>query len=248
MASIPSPRLKPAAPSSSQLLSKADAKTFRAAMRSASRRNWRDVKRHEAALSDPTAKAVLLWRRAADDASVSFKDLSEVKQSQPDWPRMTRIQAKAEKLMFQKPLSAGETIAWFTGVEPVSGEGRAALARAHYELGNKQSGDEWLRLAWRESKLTRDRQRLLFKRYKGRLSKEDHAARADHLIWLGRSHYSSAEALLPYMSKSDRAMMNARIRVGGNRSGMQTALNALTPAQSRETAILFERALWRRKR
>lgn len=246
---IPSPRVKPPAPNSSQILSRADAKIFRRAMSAADRRSWGEVKRQSAQLRDQTAKDLLLWRRAADDASVSFNDLSRVVQYQSDWPRMTRIRSKAEKILFDKdPLPDLDTIGWFGAAEPVSGEGRAALARAHYALGNSQSGDEWLRLAWRESKLTRDRQRRLFSKYKSRLTPEDNAARADYLIWLGRSHYSSAEALLPHMRKQDRKLMNARIRVGANRSGMNSAINALTPVQASDTGVLFERAYWRRKR
>jgi len=100
---------------------------------------------------------------------------------------------------------------WFAGREPVAGEGRAALARAHYRLGNKDSGELWLKSAWRDSKLNRSRQQALFKEFRGKLSKEDHAVRADHLIWLGRAHHSKAEALLPHMRKSQKALMNARI-------------------------------------
>jgi len=246
---IPTPRVKPPAPNSSQILSRKDAKIFRRAMSAADRRNWREVKRQTATLGDQTAKDILLWRRAADDAAISFSELSRVIQYQSDWPRMTRIRSKAEKILFDKdPLPDLDTVGWFGVEEPVSGEGRAALARAHYALGNSQSGDEWLRLAWRESKLTRDRQRKLFSKYKSRLTKDDHAARADYLIWLGRSHYSSAEALLPHMRSQDRKLMNARIRVGANRSGMNSAINALTPVQAKDTGILFERAYWRRKR
>ncbi len=245
----PVPRIKPAAPNSSQFLSKTDAKTFRLGLAAADRRNWTDVDRRIKALSDPIAKDVLRWRKAADDGGVSFEEMTRVIQYQSDWPRMTRIRSKAEKeLLDRAPLSPGDTIAWFGADDPVSGEGRAALAVAHYKLGNKTRGDEWLRMAWRESKLTRDRQKRLFAKYKDRLTKDDHAARADYLVWLGRSHYSSAEALLPHMSRADSNLLNARIRVGGNRSGMDAAIKRLTKTQAQDTGLLFERARWRRTR
>ena len=249
VANPPTPRVKPAAPNSSQYLSKSDAKTFRLGMAAANRRNWSDVNRRISSLSDPIAKDVLRWRKAADDGGVSFKEMTRVVDYQPEWPRMTRIRSKAEKKLFDdSPLSPRDTIAWFGANDPVSGEGRAALARAHYALGNTTSGNEWLRLAWRESKLTRDRQRRLFSKYKDRLTAADHAARADYLIWLGRSYYASAEALLPHMSRADRNLMNARIRVGANRSGMDAAIKKLTKQQAKDTGILFERARWRRTR
>jgi len=49
----PVPRIKPAAPNSSQFLTKTDAKTFRLGLAAADRRNWTDVDRRIKALSDP---------------------------------------------------------------------------------------------------------------------------------------------------------------------------------------------------
>lgn len=247
-ASVPSPRVKPDAPNSSQFLSRKDAKLLRLGMSAADRRAWRDVARYQNDLSDPIAKNILLWRRAVSNANMSWDEYEYVITQMSDWPRMVRIKSSAEKLLFEKPVNAQRVLSFFTQSPPVSGEGRAALARAHYSLGNQSSGDEWLKLAWRESKLTRDRQRELFGQYKSRLNPQDHAARADHLVWLGKRYYSSAEALMPHMPSRERADINARIRVGANRSGMDAAIKALRGDQKTATGILYERAYWRRKR
>jgi len=100
---------------------------------------------------------------------------------------------------------AKDTLRWIRAPEPVSGEGRAALARAYYAQGDQLNGDKFLRLAWRESRLTRDGQKKVFGLYKDKLTKDDHAARADHLIWSGYRHYDKARALLSLMgAKSKR--------------------------------------------
>ncbi|MDA8707912.1 lytic transglycosylase domain-containing protein [Hellea sp.] len=245
---IPTPRIKPAAPSASEFLNDKDAEHFRRGLRAANKRHWVDLDGQINKLNDPTAKDVLRWVRAARDPNVSFKDISYVTHDLSDWPRMTSIRAKAEAMLFDSPLSASRTIAWFRGEEPVSGEGRAALARAHYKQGNNVSGDLWLRSAWRESKLTRSRQQELYKLYASKLTKEDHAVRADHLIWQGRSHHSKAEALLPHMAKKQRALMNARLRIASNRSGMDAAINAVPQEYKNEAGLLYERAKWRRRK
>ncbi|MEP3891853.1 MAG: lytic transglycosylase domain-containing protein [Hellea sp.] len=247
-AAVPTPRLKPPAPNASQFLSDKDAKRFRSGLRAAKKGRWNDVGHDINKLDDPTAKDVLRWIRSARDPNVSFKDISYVVQNLPNWPRMTSIQAKAEGIMFDVPLSSSKTIDWFSGRTPVAGEGRAALARAHYRKGNKESGDLWLKSAWRDSKLTRARQQALFKQYRGKLTKEDHAVRADHLIWQGRGHHSKAQALLPHMDKKQRALMNARIRVSSNRSGMDAAIKAVPQEYKNEAGLLYERAKWRRKK
>ena len=247
-AAVPKPRLKPPAPNASEFLSDKDAKRFRQGLRAAKRGRWSEVRSAIKKLDDPTASDVLRWVRSARDPHVPFKDITYVAQQMPDWPRMTGIQAKAEGMMFDDPLKSRKTIAWFMGKEPVSGEGRAALARAHYQQGNKENGDLWLKSAWRDSKLTRSRQQELFGRYKSKLTKEDHAVRADHLIWQGRRHHAKAQALLPHMGKDQRRLMNARIQVASNRSGMDAAIKAVPAQYKNDAGLLYERAKWRRKR
>ena len=253
MAQTPVPRVKPPAPNSSQILSQSDAKNFRLGMRAAERNSWRDVRLYQSRINDPIAKDILTWRMAVRTNDLSRSQLGDLIRRRPDWPYMTTIRAKSEKLMFDNPMSASETLNWFSTMpspfnEPASGEGRAALARAYYRQGDAVTGKAWLEKAWRDARLTRDRQKKLFSEFKSKLTPEDNAARADHLIWLGTRYYSSAQALLPYMSTADRKLMDARMRVGANRSGMDGAIKALTPAQAKDTGLLFERARWRRKR
>lgn len=248
MASVPTPRIKPAAPNASQFLSDKDAARFRVGLRHAQRGKWSNVQSDIKKLDDPVAKDVLRWIRAARDPNVPFKDISYVVKDLSGWPRMTSIQAKAEGIMFDVPLTARKTIEWFEGTTPVAGEGRAALARAQYRVGNKDSGNLWLKSAWRESRLNRSRQQVLFKEFRSKLTEEDHAVRADHLIYQGRAHHSKAEALLPHMGKKQRALMNARIRVASNRSGMDAAIKAVPQEYSDEAGLLYERAKWRRRK
>jgi len=247
-AEIPTPRLKPPAPNASQYLSDKDSKRFRKGVSAAKRGRWGDLNQYIRQLNDPIASDTLRWLRAARNPNVGFGDITYVVQNLSDWPRMTSIQSKAENILFDDPISARNTVAWFIGRDPVSGEGRAALARAYYSLGDKGSGDKWLRLAWRESKLTRKRQQQIFKLYRNKLTKADHAARADHLIWLGRRHHSKAEALLPHMDKANSRLMNARIRTASNRSGMDAAIKAVPSHLKNDPGLLYERAKWRRKK
>lgn len=245
---VPVPRIKPAPANLSSLLIRADAANFRRAMRTAEAKRWSDAQRYASRINDPIAKRVINWKRAADDPSVNFSVLTNITQNHSHWPRMTRIRSNAEKRIFRSRMTPDETIDWFRGVQPVSGEGRAALADAYFKKRQNEIGKKWLRSAWRDSKLTRDGQKYLFGKYKKHLTKDDHAARADHLIWLGRGHYSKANALLMHMGASDRKLMDARMRVGANRSGMDAAVKAVPAKLQRDTGLLFERARWRRKR
>lgn len=245
---VPSPKLKPTIKITSSHLTDEDAKNFRKGFKAAKRQDWVNVAKSHRKISDRTAKNVLLWMRATRDPNVRFEEMTFVTQSLGDWPRMTTIRAKAEARMWDKPLTPQATLNWFLGEEPVSGEGRAALARAHYKLGDKSSGDRWLKHAWRESKLTRDRQKQIYKAYGTRLSKADHNARADHLIWLGSRHFSKVNGLMGLMTPEYRALSNARMRVALNGNGMDAAISAVPRSARNDIGLLFERARWRRKR
>jgi len=247
-ASIPTPRIKPAPPALSLYLSESDAKYFRKGVRDAKNGHWLSLSRDIRKINDPVAKDVLRWFKAARDSNASIDDLKYVVTNLSDWPRMTAIQSKAEKILYETPLSASETLDFFTLRDPVSGEGRIALARAHYKLGNNTSGDEWLKHAWRESKLTRDRQKEVFRKYRKRLTQADHAARADHLIWQGRRHYAKANALLPHMDSANRKLMAARLKLAQNGSGMDVALKAVPSSLRNDAGLLYERGRWRRKK
>ena len=245
---VPYPRIKPDVPNISLILQDEDALAFKKAMSAIDRRNWRDVERQRDRIFHPTAKDTLRWVQAWRDSNVDFDDLTYVTQNLGDWPRMVTIQAKAEKKLWSKKLSSQQTIDWFRGVDPVSGEGRAALARAHFDSGRVDQGKYWLQLAWREARLTRDLQREVYRKYKAHLTPEDHAARADFLIWLGSSHFSKVDGLLSLMPRADRALSVARMRVAGNKSGMTSAINAVPAALKTHPGLLFERARWRRRK
>ena len=248
-ASAPSPRLKPAPPAMSAFMGESDARLFRKGLSNATARRWSAVERAIGQTNDPTAKDILRWTRAANDRTAPLETLTYVHKNLADWPRMTTVRAEAERRMFDEQWSATRVFDWFIGqTEPVSGEGRAALARAYYSKGDQFNGDKYLRLAWRESRLTRDRQRKIFGMYREKLTKEDHAARADHLVWLGHRHFDSARALLSHMGRTDRALIDARIKLNRNSSGLNAAVNAVPDGHLTDPGFVYERARWRRKK
>ena len=248
-ASVPAPRLKPAPPPMSSFLSETDARLFRKGLSASNDRKWSEVERIVARLDDPIAKDTLRWLQATNDRKAPTATLEYVHKSLNDWPRMVRVSAEAERRMLDESWTSRDVFNWFTGrVEPVSGEGRAALARAYFAKGDQLNGDKYLRLAWRESRLTRDRQKTLFRLYKDRLTKEDHAARADHLIWSGYRHYDKARALLQHMGKTDRSLMKARMALSRNSSGMDSALNAVPSSSLADPGLVYERGKWRRRK
>ena len=247
-ADVPTPRIKPPAPKLSTLLDKNDSKYFKAGLSESSRRRWGSLKSYRDKVKDPVAKDILYWLQATRDTNMPMRDLNYVINNLSDWPRMNAVQARAEYKMFDSPLSAQDTVAWFAGKEPISGEGHIVLARAYYGIGDTTSGDKWLKHGWREAKLTRDRQKTVYRKYKDRLSPEDHAARGDYLIWEGTAHFSKVEGLLSLMPKADRAVADARMRLLRNRSGIDSAIKRVPSSHKADPGLLYARGKWRRQK
>lgn len=250
-ASIPTPRLKPApsaiAIAASQPISSED-RLFRSAFKAAKKGRWAEVASTKGKLANPVAKDLLTWMEVTRKPGLSMEKYTYATTNLSDWPRMVSVRSKAEAKLFDNISDARDTINWFGGQDPVSGEGRAALARAYYTIGNDGLGDMWLKKAWREARLTRDRQKRIYAGYKNKLTPDDHAARADYLMWLGRAHHTNAQALLPLMNKDERAVMNARLRLSGNRPGITAAIEDIPAHMQRDTGFLYERAKWRRRK
>lgn len=247
-ASIPTPRVKPAVISQSQILSDKDSALFEKAVSKAKRGDWLAVKSAKAKISHPVARDALTWLRATRDSRPPLSDLTYVAQNLSDWPRMTTVLVKAEGQMLDNPDAVSDVPGWFRGVDPVSGEGRIALARAFYAQGNEYEGHRWLRYGWQESSLTRDRQKSLYSEFKTKLTPEDHAKRGDYLIWLGKRHFSKVDGLLSLMPANDRKLQVARMRIAANKTGMDAAVKAVPMSLRTNAGLSYERGKWRRRK
>lgn len=247
-ARIPTPRLKPAAVNTSQILSDADASLFEKGVNAARKGQWSTVASVQNKIGHPIAKDTLRWLRASRDRNAPLSELTYTIHNLPDWPRMTSIRAKAEAKVFDTPGQLADELNWFRNIDPVSGEGRMVLARAYYKRGDQSEGDRWLKYAWQESSLTRDRQKKIYAAYKDRLTPEDHAKRGDYLIWLGHRHYDKVNGLLSLMPKTDRALQTARMKINRNASGMDAAVRAVPKSLWTNAGLSYERGRWRRRK
>ena len=246
---VPVPKLKPDNPAvASRLLQGQDFVRFKDALAEGRDRDWNAHGRLQNAISDPLAKNILTWQRALYDPNAPFDQVTHVVQNLGDWPRMTSIAAKGERAVLDSVMSPQQVISWFGGREPVSGEGRIALAKAHFALGNNTDGLRYLRLGWRESKLSRSVQQDVFQQFGSRLTADDHAARVDHLVWLGRSHLSNAKALLPHVPSGERALLAARIALRGRERGVNGKIEAVPAPLRNRPELQFERSYWRRSK
>ena len=245
-ANIPLPNLKALPKNTSFIIDDSQSTYLRKGLRASNKGHWSDLNNSIKNLDNDTSRDLLYWARAIKSPNISFKEINYVVEKLHNWPRAIAIQAKAESILFDDPISHKEVLTWFESKVPVSGEGRAVLARAYYKIGDTTNGDYWLRKAWNESKLTGYRQRELYLEFKDKLTENDHYLRADHLLWQGKLHYKKINQLLNYIDEDKRSLIRARMKIATNRSGIDKAINAIPEDLVNDASLNYERSKWRR--
>ena len=170
-----------------------------------------------------------------EDPKVSVTAADAFLDAHPDWPAISRIQSHVEKRI-AKNAPASDVLALFQTREPVTGTGKIQLARVHYEKGDKVAGDKYLRDAWINNNFRIAEERKLLSTYGGRLTKEDHAARVDRLLW-GRQ-VTNARRVFSRLATADRREAQARAALLLRASSAPALYNKLSIDRQLDSGML----------
>ena len=208
-AAIPAsdPRLKPPAPGPTYL-STADFAALKAIRSESKAKRFAGAKTANAQISDPIAHSLGEWMRfRADDPNLSFADADAFLDAHTDWPALSRIQTTYEKrLTSTTPV---ETVsAFFDSRDPVSGNGKIQLARALFASGDDDAAMGHLRDAWVNNNFSASEEKQILRTIGKRLTKDDHAARVDRLLWARQA--TNARRTIPLLTSAERRKAQAR--------------------------------------
>lgn len=245
LAQAPAPRLKPPVPNHSEILSDSDFAAFRRAMRAADDDEWDEVRDLMIQIENPIADRVLLWRIAVSDARAPFSDLDRALDELNDWPREWSIRREAEWKIEDSGLSPALIVDWFEDRTPITGEGRVALGEALLALGRSEEGEAQIRTAWREQTMRLSFQSEVYRTHGELLTRDDHAARTDFLLWAGQR--TAASRVMPLLSDGERRLAEARLRLAARGSGVDRAVDAVPASLQSHPGLVYERARWRRR-
>jgi soluble lytic murein transglycosylase len=180
-----SPLDTPAPPHAlSHALSDRDVSLFRQAIDAAKRANVNDARTAIAAMTDPLARKTATWVLvdcAAD--SIGFFEADNARRELVGWPRAGRRQAAAERLLETSGKTPQQTIDWFAGAEPTTAQGAMALASAYRGAGRPQDAAALIKHWWRDRSFEAEPQRAMLARFADVLTVDDHARRADILLY-----------------------------------------------------------------
>ncbi len=225
-------------------LSNHDFKSAKAAFQSAKKKQWKKASSQAAKAKSGLPGKLVHWMQIIDPKrDVSFSDIAAFMAHNPEWPRQTLLQIRAEEAMTQD-IAPEAILKWFNGREPKSANGHIMLAHALTLLGRDQEAAAQVRRSWREVNFGRDQQEKFYKRYQHHLTYQDHISRLDRLLWEGR--YYPARRMLKYVKKDWQALAQARLVLRRMRGGVDRAIAHVPKKFVNHPGLLFERMRWRR--
>ena len=202
-----SPRLKPPAPGP-VYLSRADYDHLAAVTDALKAKQFSTAHNEISLISDPIAMSLGHWLYfKTEDPLVSIDAADAFLDAHGHWPAISRIQSFVEgRLTYNTPADTVRN--FFATRDPITGDGKIHLARALFAAGDEEAGEIHLRDAWVNHNFNVKEERRILSNYGRRLTKEDHAARVDRLLWARQ--VTNARRVFSRLSSNDRRKAEAR--------------------------------------
>lgn len=240
---------KALAPLRTYALSAGDAQRLREAVKALSGAKV-DVEQANALkreIEDATARKLVDWVRLRK----GFGEAAEYRaflEANPAWGDRSTLTQKLEETLFTQGGSSGEIKSYFSGREPQSGVGLAALASAQLAEGNTDEARRLAARAWRETILPAGLEPGFLARFGSLLTQADHKWRLDRLLiedirWESDKTQRAAvvRRLIPLLPAAEQKKANARLAVFLGSNGARKSIEALPAERVPDWGLVFHR-------
>ncbi len=228
-------------------LAPSDQTLFRRAIEQGRRGDLNGARDSIANLADPLARKTATWVLVDSNAdSLGFFDVDAARRDLQGWPRMARRQAAAERLLESAGKSPQGVVDWFAGAEPTTAHGAMSLASAYRGLGRADEATQLIKRWWRGKTFEADVQRSMLARFGGILTQDDHARRADALLY--GSQGPASRDMVAMLPADQQLLAQVRIALRTDAGNANALVLALTPDAAMTPGIAFERAAYMRRK
>jgi soluble lytic murein transglycosylase len=215
------------------------------AFQAAERSEWARAFRLVALVDDPLPAKTLRWLRMVQDGRpADFATVAGFLVDNPHWPWPEQLQVLAEGTITD-PADHALIRRLFADRAPLTTRGDIRYAEALFQIDQDERAKALIRRAWVEGDFSQREERRFFEKYRRHLTREDHIARLDNLLWDYRRR--SANRMLELVPAGYRRLAEARIRLQRRQSGLDKAIEAVPASLRSDPGLIFDRLRWRRQ-
>lgn len=230
-----SPRLKPVAPGP-EYMTRLDAARLKTIHASLEKKQYSLARAELRFVEDETARSLGEWFYfMSRDPNVSVIDADRFLDAHPEWPAVNRIQDHAEREL-SDTTPVADILAFFESRAPRTGTGKIQLARAYLSQRRKDDATALIRDAWINHNFKVSDERRILNAYGSRLTKADHAARVDRLLWARQ--VTNARRTFVRLGSRDRAMAEARAALLLGAASGPRLYEKLSQDEQRDSGVL----------
>jgi soluble lytic murein transglycosylase len=197
-------------------------------------------------ISNPLLQKTLLWLLYTEvPGAANWSELATFIDDNPGWPRLWTLRKNLEEVMSAStPLEqVGE---WFAKHPPVSARGKGLLIKWLLSEERVDEAVTLIRHTWINGDFARRDEKWFYRSYRKHLTKGDHEARLDRLLWDGANW--SARRMFSRVNNDLRMLAEARYLLRHRRGNVDAAI-ARVPAKYLDHAgLVYERLRWRRRK
>ena len=246
----PLPRVKPDVPLHQPELSRAltaDEKALKRAIQDTLHGNHERARIYLRKSKEPLGREIVEWLRLGQsDNNSEFSETAIFIEAHLHWPRMANLRANAERAIgfdATADLSDSSRTEWFRVHPPVSPTGAMTLAYTLLRDGQSEEASNMLRAAWREMSFTHVEEKEFLSRFAGQLTREDHLARLDRLLYARKRTASKRQAAR--LGEDYQKLARARLALAFRQPGVDWAIKQVPADLRDDTGLHFERIRWR---
>jgi soluble lytic murein transglycosylase len=206
--------------------------------------DWQDAYSKVASSGSKDALKLLRWiDYKRNDTRASFEHIISFVGDNPDWPSIYTLKQNAEQKSSDAVSKKGVTD-WFQTFAPVSIEGKVTYISALLNQNRIDDATAEIGRVWAYTKFTGKQQKEFLAEFGKYISKEQHANRADNLLWQRRATETSR--FLHLLDSDSQKLAKARIALIFHSSGVDKIIKAVPKKMQSDPGLLYERAVWRK--
>jgi soluble lytic murein transglycosylase len=169
---------------------------------------------------------------------VTSQRILQVMQSLPDWPGQQLMRIRYEQALAREAPGPQAIAHALGGAKPASATGVIQLARAYVALGQTGDAAAIMRPYWRDNTLTDDVESSIYKEFGSLLTRADHKARMDRLLYDEQN--SAALRAAAHAGNDQKLLATAVVTVNKNAKA-DKALAAVPAALRKDPLYLYSR-------